>query len=274
MTNSLVSGMDKMSNSSEQLRSTLRAVEEKHIGELSPEVAQARNCVLEVLPTYATARVQFGRVLYGYKRHFKALGGWVAAARAIAGVVGCSEKGIYRIARYYEQIEGLDPIFLEVLEGQSVDPAAPKNAEIVAQLFDVPAPVTKGEAAETVARIVRDDHQRRRIERDTRKAEREKRKSDDRAKLVNEAKENENQPAGQMLDTSNPGAAEAADAFAIHIADLMEKRLQRVAASERIAEVSRMLLIVGKTLGVLVTVENLPSRGKLPANTREPSQAA
>lgn len=274
MMNYLVAGVDKMSNPAEQLRSTLRTLEEQHIGEISSELTQARNCVLEVIPTYATSHYQFGRVLYGYKIYFTAVGGWVAAARAIAAVVRCSAKTIFRITHDYEQISGLDPVFVEALEDQGIDPAAPKNAKIVAEILDMRPPSNPEEAAGTVAAMVRDDKSRRRTERARRTAEKQQQKQENKAEAELITDKAQNKPVGQRLDTSSNEADESTEELALRIADEIQKRLQPVAADQRTTEANRIFGMIGKSLGMVITVGKFPPRRILPPKPWEAGNIA
>lgn len=272
MSNPIDAGLDKLSIPTEHLRSRLRAVEEEHIGELSPELVQARNCLLDVLPTYATTRLQFGRVLYRYKVHFKARGGWVAAASAMAAAMRCSEKTIYRLAYDYERTSGLSPVFLEALEDEGIDPAAPRNAEIVSQLFNVPVPDAPEKAAETVAAVVRDDHERRKAERARKKAEKTHQRNES-GKQENRPKEEGTQPVERVGDRSGI-EEEDRKRFAVHIAAKIEKRLETVPSGDLLAEASRIFGMIGTSLGFVVTVAKFPPRRLLPPKPWEQNKSA
>jgi hypothetical protein len=99
---------------------------------------------------YTKSRFDFGRALRQYKQHYKAERGWMEAASVIANAIGRDPRTIFRIIEDHERATQLDPVVLEVMEERGIDAAAPKNAAMVANLLEMPAPKTREEAASAV----------------------------------------------------------------------------------------------------------------------------
>lgn len=135
----------------------LKAIERDHVKANGGAVAQARSAVVSLVSRYRDSRYQLGRVLRNYQIHFKGEGGWVAAAEAIGQAINRDKRTIYRIIDDYQRAEKLPPIMIEAMEAQKLDPAAPKNAGMVKELAQIPAPVTRKKAEEVVAQV-RSEH--------------------------------------------------------------------------------------------------------------------
>ena len=159
---------DNLSNLARQLRE----VEFTHIRDISPELSRTRNGLLRVLQDYTYARFQLGRLLHAYRAFYKPGHGWVAAAKVLGAAIRRDERTIYRIVEDFERAEQVAPILLEALEEQQIDPAAPKNADIIEDLRRVPVPASTQEAAEVVGAAVSVHNERKKAARESRKNER------------------------------------------------------------------------------------------------------
>jgi len=144
---------DKMSN----LTRELEKIERKHAKTDGTALVQARSAVVSRVSQYRESRYQLGRVLHNYKIHFKAEGGWVVAAQAIAEAINRDERTVYRIIDNYECASKLPPVVLQAMEDQKIDPAAAKNAGLVQRLAQMPEPATRRKADSIVARV-RSEH--------------------------------------------------------------------------------------------------------------------
>lgn len=153
---------DKVSN----LRRELEAVEREHIGNPPPGVLAVRNEAITQLGEVARSRWQLGRILRIYKTFYKDQHGWVAAARVIGEAIGRDERTIYRIVGDYERTENIPPILVEELEKQGIDPSARKNASLVNELEQTPAPASSKEAARVVDKAVAKQKAHRKASRD------------------------------------------------------------------------------------------------------------
>lgn len=241
-------GLDKISSPADLLRKELKKIEERYIGEVGPDLTQARICLLDELPRYLATRSHFGRVLYGYKRHFKAVHGWTAAATLIADAIGRDVKTVFRMVADYERVSGLDPLFEQALLDQQVDPAAPKNAEMVAQILAKPEPKTPEAAAEIVTAVVRERRERRKTERLSSKSDKDRKKNGEQQSLEQQAYQASNDPR------------QTTEAFANSIARLIRHRLLVVPADQRNAETDRIVVLIGRALGrdLVVSRRTLP----------------
>ena len=250
MTKEFFSGVDKMSTPADSLRAKLPQIEQQHIGEMSAPLTNARNALLEVLPRYLNSRFNFRRVLYGYRAHFKADHGWMAAAEAIGEAIGRDTRTVRRMVAEYERTSGLHPAFAEALEDEHVDPAAPKNAGIVEQVLQMTPPACGEEAARTVAAVVREHRQRRKA-----------RKAKTSGKEVPKANGQHDQQhddmrsvIGQNPDASNGDVKQELEAFAAGLAGQIRQRTLYVPADQRPAEIDLTLVLLGKALGRIVVV--------------------
>ena len=140
---------DKLSNLTRELQS----IELEHANSGGTTLAQARSAVVNRLSGYRNSRFQLGRVLRDYKIYFKAEHGWVVAAQAIAEAINRDPRTVFRIVEDFERASKLPPIVLAAMEAQKIDPAAPKNAEMVEKLAQMPQPVTHKKAELVVARV-------------------------------------------------------------------------------------------------------------------------
>lgn len=143
---------DNLSN----LEPALRQIELQHLPPECPDLAQARNGLLGGIRNYMQNRYNFGRLLRIYKTLYKKEHGWTAAAKVIAAAIGREERTIYRLIEDYERAENLTPILVDAMVEQKIDPAARKNATLVTNLLQVPAPQTRAEADAVVATAMRE----------------------------------------------------------------------------------------------------------------------
>lgn len=141
---------DNLSNFSPKLKE----IENTYIKEISVDLAHARSAVVGALPAFRSSRLNIGRILRTYKEQFKAARGWTAAVKVIADAVGCDERTADRIIEDYERASSLPALVIEAMEEQKINPAAAKNAPMIAKLAQVPQTVTREEAAEAVRAVV------------------------------------------------------------------------------------------------------------------------
>jgi hypothetical protein len=142
---------DKLSNLSVELQ----RVEGIYIDSQSVQLTQARNSVVGALGAFKNNRFNFGRVLREYRRHFKTERSWMVAAKVIADAIERDERTVFRIISDYERASQLDPIVLEAMQEQKIDPAAAKNAAIVENLIQMPKPETREDAVTAVSAVVK-----------------------------------------------------------------------------------------------------------------------
>jgi hypothetical protein len=140
---------DKLSN----LAVRLKTLEQGQMNKGGAELDRARTAVVMIVSAYRETRFNLGRVLHEYKAYFKAERGWTAAAQAVAEAINRDERTVYRIIADYGRASHAPTIVLQAMEAQKIDAAAPKNATLLRNLLEMPAPATTKEAEEVVARV-------------------------------------------------------------------------------------------------------------------------
>ena len=118
---------------------------------------QARETLISRIESFQNSRYQLGRAIAAYKSFFKQEGSWTRAAKLIADYIGTSERTVHRIMEEYESASHLPEITLDAMMEQKIDPAAGKNADLVENLLEMPAPETRDEARAAV-RVVSQAH--------------------------------------------------------------------------------------------------------------------
>ncbi|HKR27771.1 MAG TPA: hypothetical protein VJS11_09950 [Acidobacteriaceae bacterium] len=222
---------------SDRLSTELTKIERKH-DQTSRELAEARDKLLQALPSYRESHYNFGRVLYQYKSHYKAEKGWVAAARAIAAAVGCDGETIFRITRDYERVSAIHPLFAEALDQQRIDSAARRNAELAALIAAEPAPETAEAAARVVSAAVSERRERRKAARLTSRKDK--------------GGENRGEQQERFEEDAFEGSYDSRyseEVFAYNIGKLMHHGLLLIPNAQCSGEIDRMLVLVGKAVG-------------------------
>lgn len=141
------------------------------MGDIPTDVSHTRDALIAVLKDYAYTRYQFGRLLHAYNAFYKPEGKWVAAAKLIGGAIRRDERTIFRIVEDFERAVQVAPILIEAMERQQIDPAALKNADLIADLKQARAPATPGKAEKIVRMAVNAHNERKRAAREARKRE-------------------------------------------------------------------------------------------------------
>ena len=126
--------LDNLSN----LGALLREVESEHVDNSDGRALDAREAIVSALPTYRASRYEFGRLLAAYKAFFTEDRGWMEAAKAIAGALGCDERTIRRIVEDYRHAAQFPPEIAEELGVQGIDAAAKKTAPHISNLLTLP----------------------------------------------------------------------------------------------------------------------------------------
>lgn len=140
-------GFAKLAN----LRGELKLAE--RVGSLENEdldLRQAREALLACIKSFQHSRYELSRAISRYKIYFKAEGSWTRAAKLIAESIGTSERTVLRIAEEYEFASQLPELTRDAMVEQKLDPAAGKNAGLVENLLELPAPETREQAVAEV----------------------------------------------------------------------------------------------------------------------------
>lgn len=149
----------------------LRELEDAHTAGMSVALSQTRNSLMAMIGDYTHTRYHLGRFLHVYKAFYKAERGWRAAAKVIAAALDRDERTVYRLIEDFERAAQVAPILLEAMEDQHIDPAAPKNADMIEDLVQSTPPASHEEAAEIVSSAIKAHDQRKATRQARRKAE-------------------------------------------------------------------------------------------------------
>lgn len=93
---------------------------------------------MNALEGFRSSRYRLGQKLSAYKAFFKASQGWMVAATAIADAMGCEERTIRRIIDDFERVSEVPDVVIKALQQAGFDPAARKNAGMIAKLLGMP----------------------------------------------------------------------------------------------------------------------------------------
>lgn len=120
-------------------------------------LADARLGVVNALEHYRTSRYRLGQMLSVYKAFFCAARGWIAAAKTIGSAIGCDERTVRRIVEDFEGISDVPSIVIKALEEAGIDPAARKNARIIAKMLRMPHEAIESAAGDLVQNAIQSE---------------------------------------------------------------------------------------------------------------------
>jgi hypothetical protein len=126
--------VDNLSNLSVRLKD----VEAEHVEGDEAGMRDARLAVVNALEQYRRSRYRLGQKLSAYKAFYGVTRGWIAAAKVIAGVMGCDERTIRRIVEDFERVSDVPAVVIKALEQAGIDPAARRNAFIISKILRMP----------------------------------------------------------------------------------------------------------------------------------------
>jgi hypothetical protein len=112
------------------LESKLNRIEATHIETKrsnTKSVIQARIAVVLAIKQSNVTRFDLGKALSEYREHFKADRGWMVAARAIAGALGCDERTVRNIIVGFEQAARLPAAVVQAAQAKGIDLAKRRN---------------------------------------------------------------------------------------------------------------------------------------------------
>jgi hypothetical protein len=101
-------------------------------------LGSARLSLVNALEGFRSSRYRLGQKLSAYKAFFKASQGWMVAATAIADAMGCEERTIRRIIDDFERVSEVPDVVIKALQQAGFDPAARKNAGMIAKILGMP----------------------------------------------------------------------------------------------------------------------------------------
>jgi len=101
-------------------------------------LGSARLSLVNALEGFRSSRYRLGQKLSAYKAFFQANQGWMVAATAIADAMGCEERTIRRIIDDFERVSEVPDVVIKALQQAGFDPAARKNAGMIAKLLGMP----------------------------------------------------------------------------------------------------------------------------------------
>jgi hypothetical protein len=126
--------MDNLSN----LSIHLQELEVGCVGINELGLGSARLSLVNALEGFRSSRYRLGQKLSAYKSFFKASQGWMVAATAIADAMGCEERTIRRIIDDFERVAEVPDVVIKALQQAGFDPAARKNAGMIAKILGMP----------------------------------------------------------------------------------------------------------------------------------------
>jgi hypothetical protein len=142
------------------LEAKLREIEIKHLEtSRSGNEAIAEACISLVLSMkqFCITRLDLGKALSAYRAHFRANRGWIAAAKAIAGALCCTDRTVRIIIADYEQVARLPDAVIQVAQAKGVDLAQRRHRHklVAIELAIAKQDDSRGDiGAEEVERIV------------------------------------------------------------------------------------------------------------------------
>jgi hypothetical protein len=129
--NSILDNLSNLSIRLQELESGCVNINELGLG-------SARLSLVNALEGFRSSRYRLGQKLSAYKTFFKANQGWLAAATAIADAMGCDERTIRRIIDDFEMVSEVPDVVIKALQQAGFDPAARKNAGMIAKILGMP----------------------------------------------------------------------------------------------------------------------------------------
>ena len=101
----------------------------------SGAVAEARIAVVLAIKQSHLTRFNLGKALFAYRAHFRADRGWLTAANAVAGALGCDERTIRNIVADYERLSAALPtVVIEAAHSRGIDLAQRRHRQTVAAI--------------------------------------------------------------------------------------------------------------------------------------------
>ena len=143
--------LDKLST----LSAWLIKVEREHLKCADGAEVDARQNLVDALGQFNSSRYRFGKALAIYKEFFMEAGGWMDTANLIGHAIGRDERTIRRIIIDYQRASEVPVEAIEELEARGFDPAAKKNAPVLANILEMPTAVVKSNPKEAVAHAVK-----------------------------------------------------------------------------------------------------------------------
>jgi hypothetical protein len=84
---------------------------------------------------FHSTRFNVGKALFAYRAHFRADRGWLIAAKAVAGALGCDERTIRNIVADYERLSAALPtVAIEAAHSRGIDLAQRRHRQTVAAI--------------------------------------------------------------------------------------------------------------------------------------------
>ena len=120
------------------LSSRLKELEAAHLTAETSDLSDVRLSLVNALEDFRRSRFRLGKMLSAYKKIYLASHGWLAAAKVIAIAVGCDERTVRRIVEDYDRVSEVPAVVIDALEKAGIDPAARRNASIVAKRLLMP----------------------------------------------------------------------------------------------------------------------------------------
>ena len=147
-------GGNKLDNLS-SLSARLIEVEREHVKCEDGTEVDVRQDLIDALGQFNSSRYRFGKALAAYKVFFAEERAWMQAAEIIAQAIGCDERTVRRIVDDYVRASQAPEEAIEELEAQGLDPAAKKNAPVLASIVEMPTGQVKAKPKEAVAQAVK-----------------------------------------------------------------------------------------------------------------------
>jgi hypothetical protein len=122
--------MENFSN----LSARLAEIEAEHIGADGGNAEEARETLVLALSQYRASRFRLGKALLEYKTLFTADRGWMAAAKSVAGALGCDERTVRNIISDYELVAKLPAAVIQAAHSKGFDLAQRKHSSKAAAI--------------------------------------------------------------------------------------------------------------------------------------------
>ncbi len=108
---------------------------------------------MEAPGQFNSSRYRFGKALASYKVFFAEERAWMQAAELIAQAIGRNERTVRRISDDYVRASQAPAEVIEELEARRLDPAAKKNAPVLANIIEMPPVEVKAKPKEAMQAV-------------------------------------------------------------------------------------------------------------------------
>ena len=115
----------------DNLSNELAAIADELEGEEATREHLMRERVINAVRQYADSRYALGKLLSGYRVHWKSAGSWMRVCDALADALHMSSRTVLRIIDDYHRVSTAPVPLIEALESEGISTAEAKNAVLM-----------------------------------------------------------------------------------------------------------------------------------------------